>query len=59
MVDDSRKLIEAQKRPERVWVKFFQEASTCSLGTSKTAHNSTPGGLALLLDMVSNPPQRS
>jgi len=55
----TKKLMDAQNRPESVCVRFFHVASISDKGRSKTAHSSTPGGFALLVDIGSNPPHCS
>src|SRR4051812_24895038 len=58
-VEDSKKLIDAQNRPDNVCVRFFHVASMSAKGRSKTAHSSTPGGFALSVNSGSNPPHVS
>jgi hypothetical protein len=56
--EDSRKLIDAQKRPE--CVRLLHVASISSfVRKSKSAHSSTPGGFALVVDKGSDAPHLS
>lgn len=59
-VEDSRKLIDAQNRPEREFVRLPHVVSISSfVRTSKRAHSSTPGGFAFVVDKGSDAPHLS